>query len=111
MADPNKGSATRDYRGTEGAVDDAQEAPTPSETRLARGRIGVSRVKSPRTGVRSVDPDSAVPGSEGEPSYGGPMDTPAPQTGVSAKRKAADDAKAAREAAEAAESAEKDDGE
>ena len=52
------------------------EAQTGSERKFARGRIGASRPKSPRTGVRSVDPESAVEGTEGEPSYGAPMDPP-----------------------------------
>jgi hypothetical protein len=63
----------RDYRGTEGAIDDADPPPS-SERRegLQAGRSGESKVKSPRRGVR--DPGKASEGSEGEPAYGAPID-------------------------------------
>jgi hypothetical protein len=62
----------RDYRGTEGVVEDAQRAGPPDEGRkLPRGRVGASRGQSPRRGVR--DPGKPHTGSEGEPSYGAPM--------------------------------------
>ena len=72
----SEGSVFRDYRGTKGVIEDA-DPPASTERRLPRGRVGVSRVKSPRTGVR--DPGPAHVGSEGEPAYGAPMDTPKPQ--------------------------------
>jgi len=63
----------RDYRGTEGAVDDATAPGTPPDERrkLPRGRVGVSRPKSPRTGVR--DPGKPHTGDDGEQSYGAPI--------------------------------------
>ena len=73
MADENKGSAERDYRGVDGAVDDADPPPNP-ETRLPRGQTGGSKVNSPRRGVR--DPGKPHTGSEGEPAYGTPITKP-----------------------------------
>ena len=68
-----EGSKFRDYRGTEGQVEDADPAPPPDERRRnPRGRVGEGRAKSPRRGVR--DPGKPVEGSEGEPSYGAPID-------------------------------------
>ncbi len=64
-----EGSKSRDYRGVDGAVDDADNPP---KKKIPRGRVGVSRPKSPRRGVR--DPGDAHEGSEGEPSYGAPID-------------------------------------
>ena len=82
MADDDKqpeGSRFRDYRGTRGAIDDAEGVgPEDERRRNARGRTGVSRPVSPRTGVRYVDPDSAREGEEGEPAYGAPLSTPPP---------------------------------
>lgn len=86
MAEESEGSKFRDYRGTEGQIEDAD--PPPDETRRnARGRVGASRPKSPRTGVR--DAGDPVEGTEGEPHYGAPMDPPAVQEGDSEKRKKA----------------------
>lgn len=69
MAD--EGSKFRDYRGTEGQIDDAD--PPPDERRRnARGRVGAGRSKSPRPGVR--DPGKPTEGPEGEPAYGAPID-------------------------------------
>ena len=83
----------RDYRGTRGAVDDAEGVPPadsgpPDEgKKLPRGRVGVSRGVSPRQAVR--DPGPAREGEEGEPAYGAPT-SPAPvQEGEREKRKQA----------------------
>jgi hypothetical protein len=65
-----EGSAFRDYRGVEGAVEDAQKGAPDEGRKLPRGRVGASRGKSPRPGVRYVDPESAREGSEGEKEYG-----------------------------------------
>ena len=72
MADENKSEThSRDYRGTEGVIDDID--PPPDERRkLPRGRVGVSRPKSPRKGVR--DPGEPTEGPEGEKAYGAPID-------------------------------------
>ena len=72
MADEKKGETHhRDYRGTEGVIDDID--PPPDERRRnARGRTGVGRVKSPRPGVR--DPGEPHEGPEGEKAYGAPID-------------------------------------
>ena len=77
-----EGSTKRDYRGVEGAVEDAekgkaQEGAPDEYRRNPRGRTGTSRPKSPRQGVRYVDPESAREGSEGEKAYG-PPPTPPP---------------------------------
>jgi hypothetical protein len=77
-----EGSTFRDYRGVEGAVEDAQKG-------APRGRVGASRGKSPRPGVRYVDPESAREGSEGEKEYGAPTTPPPVQEGESDKRKQA----------------------
>jgi len=86
MADKitSEGSVFRDYRGTLGAVEDAQGGPPDERTR--RRNRGGSKVESPRTGVR--DPGPAHEGSEGEPAYGAPMDTPKPSGEKSEKEKA-----------------------
>lgn len=63
----SEGSKHRDYRGVEGQVKDAD-----NERRLPRGRIGASRPKSPRPGVR--DPGKPHKGPEGEKAYGTPID-------------------------------------
>ena len=72
MADENKSEThSRDYRGTEGVIDDID--PPPDEGRkLPRGRVGVSRPKSPRPGVR--DPGEPREGTEGEKAYGATID-------------------------------------
>jgi hypothetical protein len=93
-----EGSTFRDYRGVEGAVEDAQKGAPDEGRKLPRGRVGASRGKSPRPGVRYVDPESAREGSEGEKEYGAPEGekeygaptTPPPvQEGESDKRKQA----------------------
>lgn len=81
-----EGSVFRDYRGTEGAIADAVGAPDERQ-RGQRGRRGVSSTASPRPAVR--DPGPAHEGSEGEPAYGAPMDTPKPSGEKSKKEKAA----------------------
>ena len=71
----DKGSVFRDYRGTEGVIEDADPSPSgpPDERRkLPRGRVGASRPKSPRKGVR--DPGKPYEGPEGEKAYGPPID-------------------------------------
>ena len=76
MAEENEGSTERDYRGTEGVVEDAQ---APGETRrgLTRGRIGASLPKSPKkwpaAGERKPEP------GEGETAHGPPLSTPKPK--------------------------------
>lgn len=76
MAEETEGSTERDYRGTEGVVEDATKS---GETRsgLTRGRIGVSAAKSPKkwpaAGEREPKP------GEGETAHGPPTETPAPQ--------------------------------
>lgn len=70
----SEGSKFRDYRGVEGAVEDAVKG---GETRFARGRWGGSNPKSPRPGVR--DPGESRIGPDGEKTYGPPMTTPPPQ--------------------------------
>lgn len=88
MAD--EGSKFRDYRGTEGQIEDADPTPPPDERRRnTRGRIGVSRPVSPRPGVRYVPPESAREGSEGEKAYGPPTSPPPVQKEESEKRKRA----------------------
>ena len=74
MSEEDKGSVRRDYRGTKGAIDDADGTTDRQQRqqRFPRGRTGVSRPKSPRQAVR--DPGKPTQGSEGEPSYGAPMD-------------------------------------
>jgi hypothetical protein len=72
-----EGSTFRDYRGVDGVVEDAEKGPPDERKRNPRGRIGVSRPKSPRPGVR--DPGKPREGSEGEKQYGPPMDPPKPQ--------------------------------
>lgn len=63
----------RDYRGTEGQIDDADPGPPPDEKqKFPRGTIGRGRPKSPRPGVR--DPGKPYEGSEGEKAYGPPID-------------------------------------
>ena len=69
MAEESKGSVHRDYRGVEGAVEDADNA---GRKRIPRGRVGASRPKSPRRGVR--DPGDAHEGPDGEKAYGAPID-------------------------------------
>lgn len=76
----------RDYRGTQGQIDDA-DGTTERRRGLTRGRVGVSRPKSPRPGVR--DPGKPRKGSEGEPEYGAPIDRTPAQEGESDKRKRA----------------------
>lgn len=81
-----EGSKFRDYRGTEGQVEDAD--PPPDENRRnPRGRTGVSRGQSPRPGVR--DPGKPHTGSEGEPAYGADTSVKPVQTTESEKRKKA----------------------
>jgi hypothetical protein len=84
-----EGSTFRDYRGVEGAVEDAQKGAPDEGRKLPRGRVGASRGKSPRPGVRYVDPESAREGSEGEKEYGVPTTPPPVQEGESDKRKQA----------------------
>lgn len=75
MTEKSEGSVTRDYRGTEGVVEDATkpaEGPPDERRKLPRGRVGEGRAKSPRPGVR--DPGEATEGPEGEPAYGAPID-------------------------------------
>jgi hypothetical protein len=67
MAEESKGSNTRDYRGVDGVVDDADNPPK----RIPRGRVGASRPKSPRPGVR--DPGKPHEGPDGEKAYGAPI--------------------------------------
>lgn len=69
-----EGSKFRDYRGTQGQIDDADPPPPPPDERRrnARGRVGEGRSVSPRPGVR--DPGKAYEGPEGEKSYGAPID-------------------------------------
>jgi len=82
----SKSTVFRDYRGTKGAIEDAEGAPD-ERRRHPRGRVGVSRPKSPRTGVR--DPGPAHKGEQGEDAYGAPT-SPAPvQEAESEKRKKA----------------------
>lgn len=86
--DGNEGSKFRDYRGTEGQVEDADPVTPPDERRRnARGRIGASRPKSPRPAVR--DPGPAREGTEGEPAYGADTSVKPVQTEESEKRKVA----------------------
>jgi hypothetical protein len=66
------GYKRRDYRGTEGAIDDAVNGAPDENRRLPRGRIGAGRPKSPRPGVR--DPGKPTEGPEGEKAYGPPID-------------------------------------
>jgi hypothetical protein len=68
----DEGSKFRDYRGVEGQVEDAEKGAPDEKRRNHRGRIGDSRSKSPRPGVR--DPGKPREGSEGEPAYGAPID-------------------------------------
>ena len=67
-----EGSTFRDYRGVEGAVEDAQKGAPDEGRKLPRGRVGASRGKSPRPGVR--DPGKPYEGPEGEKAYGPPID-------------------------------------
>jgi hypothetical protein len=82
-----EGSVTRDYRGTKGMIDDADPVAPPPDERTRRRNVGGSKVVSPRPGVR--DPGPAHEGSEGEPAYGAPMDTPKPSGEKTTKEKAA----------------------
>jgi hypothetical protein len=83
----DSGSVRRDYRGTKGVIEDADPVASPPDerTRNERGQTGGSEVKSPRTGVR--DPGPPHEGSEGEPAYGAPMDTPKPSGEKTEKEK------------------------
>ena len=73
MADEDKGSSSRDYRGVEGAVDDAT---APGETKFERGRTGASTPKSPKKWPADKTKRT---GEEGEPAYGPPLSTPKPK--------------------------------
>jgi len=71
----SEGSAYRDYRGVEGAVEDAEkgkEGAPDERQKFPRGRVGTGRPKPPRTGVR--DPGKPYEGPEGEKAYGPPID-------------------------------------
>ena len=67
-----EGSKFRDYRGTRGAIEDAEKGPPDERRKLPRGRVGAGRPKSPRKGVR--DPGKPYEGPEGEKAYGPPID-------------------------------------
>jgi len=84
-----EGSVARDYRGTKGVIDDADPVASPPDENSRRRYKGGSTAESPRSGVRHVDPDTAVEGSEGEPSYGAPVDGPPPVKPKTSKEKAA----------------------
>lgn len=62
----------RDYRGTRGAIDDADGTSAKKKRKFPRGRVGASRPNSPRSGVR--DPGKPHTGADGEKSYGAPID-------------------------------------
>lgn len=69
MSDKDKGSTHRDYRGVDGVVEDAQKK---GESKFPRGRTGDSKPKSPKKWP--TKPGKPREGSEGEPSYGAPID-------------------------------------
>ena len=71
MADEDKGSVTRDYRGTKGAVEDAEGGG--KRKGLKSGRHGASTPDSPK---KWPAPRNEHTGSEGEKAYGPPMTTP-----------------------------------
>jgi hypothetical protein len=82
-----EGSKFRDYRGTEGQVEDAVKGAPDEVRRNPRGTIGASRPKSPRPGVR--DPGKPREGEHGEKAYGPPTSPPPVQETESEKRKKA----------------------
>lgn len=71
MAD-EAGYNRRDYRGTKGAIEDAEGRGLKGKRKFPRGRTGESKTASPRRGVR--DPGRPSEGPEGEQAYGAPID-------------------------------------